>query len=405
MTTALEGLRVIDLTHYIAGPFCTKLMADYGADVIKVERPDGGDPARRVGPFQGDDPHLEKSGLFLHLNTNKRSVTLNLKSVAGRDILLRLVKDADILVESFSPGVMERLGLGYDVLSAVNPGLVMTSISNFGTTGPYRDYKLSELLLYALGGSMYATGTPDREPVKLGVDVEQFFCGAVSATATLGAHLGATVDGMGQHLDLALFEMQVGNQDRAVQAHVSYQYTKNEPKRAAPGSGRSLMPTGIYPTADGYVHFMTLNTGYWDRVCTMIERPDLINDPYFIKRENFFGNAEVKMEFEGVLYEWLLQRTKLEVMEASQAVGYPCGALKSMADVFEDPHLQARGYFVDVDHPVVGRLRFPGAPFHMSETPWRAGRAPLLGEHTTEVLESLGFSGEDIAQLRTGGAL
>ena len=405
MTTALEGLRVIDLTHYITGPFCTKLMADYGADVIKVERPDGGDPARRIGPFQGDDPHLEKSGLFLHLNTNKQSVTLNLKSQAGRGILLDLVKDADILVESFSPGVMDRLGLGYDVLSTVNPALVMTSISNFGQTGPYRDYKMTELILYAMGGTMHATGTADREPVKLGVTVEQFFCGAVCASATMGAHLGAMVDGVGQHLDLALFELQVGNQDRGVQANTTYQYNGNEPKRNVPGSGRSLMPVGIYPAGDGYVHFMTLNPDYWERVCHMIERPDLVKDPYFTKRENFFGNPEVKAEFEGVLYEWLLTRTKREVMEASQAVGYPCGALQSMADVFADRHFASHNYFVEVDHPVTGPLRYPGAPFVMSETPWQAGRAPLLGEHTAAVLGELGYSGEDVALLRSGGAL
>jgi crotonobetainyl-CoA:carnitine CoA-transferase CaiB-like acyl-CoA transferase len=405
MPTALDGLRVIDLTHYIAGPFCTKLMADYGADVVKIERPDGGDPARRVGPFQGDDEHPEKSGLFLHLSTNKRSVTLNLKHEAGKQVLLALAKDADILVESFSPGVMDRLGLGYDVLSKLNPGLVMTSISNFGATGPYRDYKMSELILYGMGGTMHSTGTADREPVKLGLDVEQFFCGAVCASATMGAHLGALAGGVGQHLDLALFELQVGNQDRGVQAHTTYQYNGNEPKRATPGSGRNIMPVGIYPVADGYVHFMTLNPGYWERVCRMIGRPELISDPYFTKRENFYGNAEVKAEFEGLLYEWLLTRTKREVMVASQAVGYPCGALQSMADVFADPHLAAHHYFVEVDHPVTGPLRYPGAPFLMSETPWRAGRAPLLGEHTDAVLGQLGYSGEDITKLREAGAL
>jgi crotonobetainyl-CoA:carnitine CoA-transferase CaiB-like acyl-CoA transferase len=397
----------VDLTHYISGPYATKLLADYGAEVIKIERPDGGDRARRLAPYFQDQPDLETSGLFLHLNTNKKSVTLNLKSEAGRKILLDLVRDADIVVESFSPRVLPSLGLDYVALKAVNPNLVMTSISNFGQTGPYRDYKLSEINLYALGSTMISTGLPDREPVKLGVTVEMIYAGMVSATATLGAYMGCVLQGIGQYVDLSLHEIQVGHQDRAVQGHMMYQYTgASRPARTGGGSmGRNILPTGVYPVADGYVQFFTLQP-LWDRVCKMIGRPDMIDDPHFTAPENFTNNPDVKAEFDAILLEWLLQRTKREVMEKSQSVGYMCGAINTMEDVFEDPHLRARGFFVDIEHPRTGTLTYPGAPFIMTETPWRAGRAPLLGEHTHEVLSKrLGYSDADIVRLRDRGAI
>ena len=373
--------------------------------MVKVERPDGGDPARCLVPFFHDEPHVEGSGLFLHLNTNKKSVTLNLKTEAGRRILLDLVREADILVESFSPRVMPSLGLDYAALAAVNPRLVMASISNFGATGPYCDYKMAEVTLYALGGAMYATGLPEREPLKLGLTVEQFYAGMVCATATMGAFLGATAGGEGQHLDLSLFEIIVANQDRAVQTQMMYQYTGAVAGRAGGGLGlgRNLLPVGVYPTADGYVQFFTLQP-HWERICRMVDRPDLVDDPHFTAPENFTANAEVKAEFDAILLEWLLRHSKQEVMEKAQACGYPCGAINKMADVFNDPHLRARGFLVEVEHPHTGPLTYPGAPFVMSETPWRASRAPLLGEHTREVLGRLGYGEADVARLRAEGA-
>ena len=404
-TYALEGVRVVDLTHYIAGPYCTKLFADQGADVIKVERPDGGDPARRLAPFFHDEPQLEKSGLFLHLNTNKRSLTLDLKSQAGRRILLDLMRDADIVVESFSPRVMPSLGLDYEALSAVNPNLVMTSISNFGASGPYRDYRMSEITMYALGGTMYTTGTADREPVKLGLTVEQIFAGMVAATATMGAYMGVLLQGEGgQHIDLSLMEIMAGNQDRAVQAHTNYQYTGLPAARAGGAQGRNLLPSGVYPCADGYVQLFALQP-VWDRICRMIDREDLIDDPYFTAPENFAGNAQVKAEFDALVIEWLISRGKQEIMEKAQSVGYFCGAINTMEDVFGDPHLQARGFFTEIDHPATGPLRYPGAPFKAGATSWKVGRAPLLGEHTHEVLSGLGYSGEEIVRMRSQGVI
>jgi crotonobetainyl-CoA:carnitine CoA-transferase CaiB-like acyl-CoA transferase len=395
----LDGVRVIDLTHYIAGPYCTKLLADYGADVIKIERPDGGDPARRLPPFWHDEPHLEGSGLFLHLNTNKKSLTLNLKGAPGRAVLLDLVREANILVESFSPRVMPQLSLDYKVLEATNPHLVMVSLSNFGQTGPYRDYKMSEITLYAMGGTMQSTGEQDREPVKLGLTVEQFFCGAMAASGVMGAFLGCALQGIGQHLDLSMYELMVGNQDRAFTALTTYQLTGDLLQRAGNAGAPSFSP--VYPVADGFVQFFALQR-VWNRVCLMMDLAELVDDPRFANP----ASTEAKETMNLILTNWLADRHKQEVMEQAQAVGLFCGALNTIEDVFKDPHLFARGFLVDIDHPRTGTLKYPGAPFILSDSPWRAGRAPFLGEHTNEILRGhLGYSEAKVALLRQQGAI
>jgi len=401
---ALTGVRVLDFTHHLTGPYATKLLADNGADVIKIERPGNGDPARQIGPFFKDKASIEGSGVFLHLNTSKRSVVLDLKSTAGREAALRLVRSADIVVQSFAPRVMPSLGLGYDVLKQENPRLVMTSISNFGQTGPYRDYKMSELTMYALGGTMFSSGLPGREPVKLGLTVEQIYAGMVAAAATLGAYWAASASGTGQHVDLSLFELMVGNQDRALQSTLMYQYTGEDSKRSGPGSGRTICPNGVYPASDGYVQFFAL-VPTWDRVCEMIERPDLVNDPHFTAPENFSGNAAVKEEFDAILLEWMLAHTKAEVLDRAQHAGYPSAPLNRMDDVFRDPHLAARNFFVELEHPHTGRLKYPGAPFRMDASPWRPRRAPLLGEHTDEVLRSAGYIDAEIVSMSCEGVV
>jgi formyl-CoA transferase len=252
---------------------------------------------------------------------------------------------------------------------------------------------------------MQSTGLAEREPVKLGLTVEQFFAGALCAGATMGAFMGTVFGGEGQHLDLSLQEMSAGNQDRAAQANTNYQYTGFIPPRRGGDYGTTLVPSGVFPCADGHVQFFTTQP-HWERICRMIERPDLIADPYFTAPEHFFNNAEVKAEFDAILLEWLLPRTKREVTERAQAVGYPCGALNTMADVFDDPHLQARGFLPRVEHPIAGTLTYPGAPFQMSEGAWKPGRAPLLGEHTSAVLrEHLGYSAADVVRLREQGVI
>ena len=231
---ALSDIKVIDFTQYVSGPYCTKLLADYGADVVKIERPKVGDGARRYGPFPDDLPNIEKSGLFLHLNTNKRGLTLDLSTAEAREIVERLVIDADVVVESFRPGTMDRFGLGYDALKTINSRLVFTSISNFGQTGPYRDYKSSDIITYGMGGEMYSTGLSDREPVKLGVNVTLYHAGASAATGTMGAIFGAFGSGVGQHVDVSIMETQISSIDRRMSMLLAYQYNKEITYRQGP---------------------------------------------------------------------------------------------------------------------------------------------------------------------------
>ncbi len=406
MDTALDGIKVLDLSHHIAGPYCTKLLADYGAEVIKIERPDGGDPARRMGPFPSDEPHAERSGLFLHLNSNKKSVTLNFKSALGAAILKRLARDADVVVENFHPRVLPALGLDYQTLSAANPRLVMTSISNFGHTGPYREFKMSEITAYAMGGVMYATGMPEREPIKLALTVQQFFAGNVAATATLGALTGGQLHGTGQQLDLAIFEMEAGNQDRGISNLGSYQYSGDVSFKRTREQSRSILPNGVYPASDGYVQLAGVQPQWWGRVCNMIDRPELATDPHFVEPESFYNNPERRQEVDALVIEWTVQRTKREVMERAQHFGYLTGALNTMADVFADPHLAARDFFISIDHPATGPLKYPGPPFRMPESPWRARRAPTLGEHNRELYcERLGYSSDELVLMREQGII
>jgi len=399
---ALSDVKVLDLTLYIAGPYCTKLLADYGADVIKVERPGGGDPARHLGPFLGDDPHPEKSGLFLHLNTNKRGITLNLKSDTGVKIFKELVKGVDILVEGFRPGVMERLGLGYEELEKINPRLVMTSISNFGQTGPYRDYKASDIILYGMGGGMYDTGIPEREPLKKGGTVIQFQGGNHAAAATMVALFISRLQGIGQQVDISLFQTQIASPDRRMSCLIGFQYNKEITPRLG---GRALgFPYGSYPCKDGYFDLIG-GLSFWPRIPRMLGMPELLTDPRFAIGEGQ-SKGENREAFDAIFLPWLMQRTKKECVEEGQAVGVLCATVCNMEDLLGDPHWKARGFWVDIEHSVAGNLTYPGAPFKMGEGGWEIRRpAPLLGQHNEEVYAALGYTREDLVKLRERGVI
>ena len=385
----LSDLRVLDLTHGIAGPYCTKLLADFGANVIKVERPDTGDFARSLGPFSQDIPHLEKSGLFLYLNTNKRGIVLDLKAPQGVETVKALVTDADILVENFRPGVMAQLGLDYETLSEVNTNLVMTSISNFGQTGPYRDYLASELTLFAMGGRMSASGLPDRYPLKLGGNHVQYQAGNVAAMATLFAWYAQRYQGMGgQHVDVSIFETQMASINSRMPSLLHYQYTGERGRRFGPL--RLGYPSGYYPCQDGYISVMGAGP-VWPRTVAMLGMPELLNDPRFGLPLGQLS-PEGKEEFEATIwFPWLMSRTKRQVIEECQAYGVLSGPIDTTDEVMDhNPQLQFREYFVEVDHPSAGNLRYPGAPIYAPRKWWQINRpAPLLGQHTQEVLDEL----------------
>ncbi|MBI4297666.1 MAG: CoA transferase [Chloroflexi bacterium] len=401
MEQALSELKVLDLTQHIAGPYCTKLLADYGADVIKIEKPGEGDSTRRMGPFPDDIPHPEKSGLFLHLNTNKRSITLNLKSSTGRKIFLELAKDADVIIESFRPGVMASFGLNYEVVRQINPRVIMASISNFGQTGPYRDYKASDVVLSGITGEMYSSGQPDREPLKFADAAIQYGGGYLALVGILAAVLVTQWQGIGQYLDLSLMQLIETLQDGRARASITYQFTGDAGRRVKNEHSLTWPPTGNYPCVDGYMCWTGL--GKWRNVCQMIGRPDMITDPRYATPEARRQHAK---EIQDILSPWMMERTKKESWAAGMAAGVLCGPCNTADEVVQDPHLRGRNFWAEVKHPVMGKITIPGRPFIMSETPWQLRRpAPLLGEHNEEVLSQLGYSREDLVRMREAGAV
>jgi crotonobetainyl-CoA:carnitine CoA-transferase CaiB-like acyl-CoA transferase len=405
MEGAIEGVKVIDLTWYITGPYCTKLLADYGADVIKIERPGFGDPARRFPPFLKDDPHPEKSGLFLHLNTNKKGITLNLKTQEGRSIFLRLIEDADLVVENFSPGVMSRLGLDYSSLEKINPRLVMLSISNFGQTGPYRDFKASELVLNAFGTAMKSCGNLEREPLKMGGRVVQYQAGALAAVAAMTAIIGREIHGTGQHIDFSITEALLGSIDRRGPLLVASQYTgETEPRLVPGGSQWGACPDGVYPCKDGYFDVVG-GPLWWPRLYEMLGKPNELSDPRYGSAE-WQSDPVHQAEILSFFYPWAMERTREEIMEEATRAEQVCGALYTPADLLKNPHFLEREYFKEIDHPIVKKLKYSGPPCWPEGSPCKKPKpAPLLGQHNEEIYGKLGYTRDDIILLRASGVI
>jgi len=400
---ALSDVRIIDLTWYISGPYCAKLLADYGAEVIKVEKAGEGDPARRMGPFFKDDPHPEKSGLFLYLNTNKKGITLNLKTEWGKKVIKELTKDADILVESFSPGVMEKLGLDYETLEKINPELVMVSISNFGQTGPYRDFKASEIVIYGMGGAMNSTGLPEREPLKKGTGTPVLFsAGNLAALSTMIALYAAKTQGVGQQLDISLFEAQMGGIDRRMSQLIAYQYNNEVTPRADP-TATPMFPYGINPAKDGYWEIAAIGS-QWPAVAKMMNMPEIMDKWPNLMAQLAPGARE---EFDAIFIPWCFEHTKKELVELGQAAGALCGPLATTEDMLNDDHFRERGFWVDIEHPVVGKVTYPGAPIKAEDLPWAIRRpAPLLGQHNEEIYcQKLGYSRQELVKLKEAGVI
>jgi crotonobetainyl-CoA:carnitine CoA-transferase CaiB-like acyl-CoA transferase len=397
---ALSDVKVLDLTWHIAGPYCTKLLADYGADVIKLEKPSEGDPSRRMGPFFRDVPHPDKSGLFLYLNSNKKSITLNLKSETGKKIFKELVKDIDILVENFSPHVMPGLGLSYETLEKINPNMVMTSISNFGQTGPYRDYKASELIIYGMGGCMCSTGLGDCEPIKKGGSLVQYSAGTLAAVATMIALRAAEIQGIGNHVDISLMEAQMGSIERRMSELLAYQYNKELTPRMDI-AGLMQFPFGVFPCKDGYVD-VAAGFMWLDRLETVLGMP-------LVERyggANHF-NLERREEFLSTIwYPWIMERTRKEIVEACQKDHVFSCQVNTVEDLLKEDQMNQRGFWVDIDHPVVGKLTYPGRPALSTDLPWVIRRpAPLLGQHNEEIYTRIGYTKEDISRLRQIGSI
>ena len=398
MAGPLEGWQVLDLTQGITGPYVTKLCSDYGADVIKVERPGLGDVSRRIGPFPGDDPHPEKSGMFLTLNTGKRGVTLNLATRTGGELLLALARRCDLVIESFRPGTLERLGLPPERFAEASPA-ALVRMSNFGQTGPMRDFAADDLTEYAASGVLQVSGLPDRGPVALGLFTSLFLAGAICAPLALGAMRAAHRDKQQEILDFSIHEGLAGSMDRGGPNLVSYQYNGAlATVRRVPEERRTALPAGVYRCADGYIQVSTHVT-WFGRFCRVIGRPEWLTDPRMTSNLN---NPEViGAEVAAAFGDWLKTRTKQQAMTEAQAAGWPLSALNTPADVLRDPHMRARGFFVTVEHPAAGTIELPGLALRFTGTPGELRRAPLLGEDNTEVFGELGYTPAEVAALRT----
>jgi crotonobetainyl-CoA:carnitine CoA-transferase CaiB-like acyl-CoA transferase len=390
----LHGIRVIECGGMVGAPYAAKLMADLGAEVIKVEEPEG-DAARRRGPYPGNLPHPEKSGTFLYLNTNKLGVTLNLQTAKGQDLLKRLVRDVDLLIHNYLPPHMASLGLTYEEFSAINPRLVMTSISPFGQTGPNRDLFMHDLNMWAAGGVVYlsgASGRPDLPPLKAFGQQAGYQAGVNAAIGSLGALFGRFSSGQGQHVDISVQECLVAILENN---YVSWPYMQSIASRL----GFRLIPQDVIPCRDGYIYFLAIEDHQWKGALEVMGNPEWAEADLFQDFASRSGNWDA---LKPLLEDWAQDKSVQEVYHAAQAKRVPFAPVSTMGDLFNSAHLQARGFFATIGHPEAGELQYPGAPYRFSASPWALRRpAPTLGQHNEEIYcGRLGLSREELEELK-----
>ena len=374
----LSGVRVIDLTRVLAGPFCTMSLGDMGAEVIKIEEPGKGDDTRGWPPFV----HGEAT-YFLSVNRNKKSLTLDLKAPDGQEILRRLLAGADVVVENFRPGTMERLGFGYEVLRRANPRLIYCSISGFGESGPEAHRPGYDLIVQGESGVMDITGFPDGPPVKVGNSIGDLVAGMAAAQGVTLALLSRSQTGKGQKVEIGMLDVMA--------SLLTYQaglYWNGGGRPARRGNEHpSIVPYEVFKAQDVYITLGVANNSLWDRTCRALDRPDLIKDPRFDTEANRVTNRKVLVP---LLNEILGARPADEWLARLDKAGVPAGRIKSVAEVCESAHLRARGMMVSLPHPKAGAITVMGVPLRLHDTPGRAQAAPpLLGQHTDEVLTKL----------------
>ncbi len=395
---ALLGLRVLDLANNIAGSYCAKLFADFGAEVIKVEPPKKGNPIREKPPYYRDDKDLEKSGIFFYLNTNKKSVTLDITIQQGVEIFKRLVKDVDVIIEDFEPGKMKEWGLSYEVLKGLNPKLIMTSITWFGQDGPYKDFKATNFTAYALGGAMYVmrpTRWPDTRPAVLGGYQAEYTTGLIAYITTLSALISPKVEGT--WIDISVMES-VCSTLTGIMGDYSYLGLS---RRTLPWAIHGFPTQENYPCKDGYVN-LTPGIGGTQAIADLIEKPEEKENPLLVK-----AGARVKEpeKFEALILPWLKEHTKWEITEKAQKLRLAFAPILSPGELPNDPQIKAREFFMNVEHPKMGEVSYPGAPAKLSETPWQEGRAPLLGEHNNDIYTSIGYSDDELRDFKEKGVI
>ena len=391
----LSGMVVLDLSQILAGPVCGMMLADMGADVIKVEKPDGGDDNRRAGP-----PFIGGQGAgFMAANRNKRSLALNLRDESGRQVFERLLERADVLVENFRPGVMERLGIGYERLSKLKPSLIYCSISGHGGTGPYKDRGGFDLIAQGMSGLMSITGVPDGPPVKVGVPITDISAGIMAANGVLCAYIHAQKTGQGQLVDTSLLEAGI--------AYTIWESSGYFADGEIPGplgsAHRVSAPYQAMRTSDGYINIGAPTQRTWEQLCRAIGQEELIEDQRFKEP----GDRKAKEgELADLLEETFSQQSTAYWLETLEKAGMVAGPINNIAQVYDDPQVIAREMKVDLEDPDLGTLHNIGIPVKLSATPGRIRRrAPMLGEHSWEILTESGFAEKEIEELFDSGVV
>lgn len=376
----LQGIRVLDLTRVLSGPFCTMLLADYGADVIKIEPPNG-DDSRAFGPFVG-----KESGYFMSLNRNKRSIVLNLKRKEECELFKTMVKQADVVVENYRPGVMKKLGLNYEELRDLNPKLIYGACSGFGQTGPYRDKPAYDIIVQAMGGIMSLTGSENGEPTRVGASVGDVTAGLFTAYGIMVALFNRERTGEGQMVDVGMLDCQVAVLENAIARYVTSGISPVPIGNRHP----TVTPFSSFTAKDGSIIVSAANDRLWEKLCNVLERTDLVNDERFVSNAKRTENVK---ELTKILNDIFKSKTINDWLQVLEQAGIPCAPINTISRVVNDVHIQQREMIVEVEHPVAGKLKMPGLPIKMSETPGAIEHpAPLLGQHTKEILnEVLGW--------------
>ncbi|MFQ6027551.1 MAG: CaiB/BaiF CoA transferase family protein [Dehalococcoidia bacterium] len=387
----LSGVKVLDLSEDIAGSFCARLLADYGAEVLKLEPP-GGSALRRMGPFFHDDPHPEKSLFFLVLNLNKKGATLNLESNAGQDILKRLVPHVDIIVETYRPGYLASLGLGYEDLRQLNPALTLTSITPFGQDGPYSQYQGEEIVSYAMGMIMSISGVKDQEPIKHGGFQAQYEGGLFAAAATSMALFAQENTGQGEHVDVSVTEC-VASTMMATQT--MYPFTGGTQPRRNDAGSQFNHPM---PCQDGWIIVQTGGGASWEDLAEFFQAPEML-EPRFADRAQRVEHGE---ELDRVVIDAIKDRSKWELFPKAAEYRMLFGVVQTPAELAHCPQLESRDFYREIEHPVIGKIRVPAELFKFSETPYQlTAAAPTLGQNNQEIyVEGLGYSQQELVQLR-----
>jgi crotonobetainyl-CoA:carnitine CoA-transferase CaiB-like acyl-CoA transferase len=395
MVAPLSGITVVDLTRVLAGPYCTMLLGDMGAEVIKIERPDGGDDTRGFGP-----PYLNgESAMFLAINRNKKSLTLNLKRAEAKTILTALLERADVLVENFRPGTMANLGFDYETVRRLNPRLIYCSISGFGQTGPYASRGGYDTIAQAMSGIMSATGHPDMPPAKAGVPIADIGTGMFAAFGIVCAYIARQRTGEGQLVDTSLLDTSI-----ALSLVESATFLAGGELPSPLGSThRRNAPHGAFRVQDGYIAIAADSAHFWKRFCEILGLESLLHDPQFKTNADRVAHKHRLQEIIEGVTTTQPGRYWLEKLDAADI---PCGAVNTYAEVFQDPHVLARDMLVEVEHPVAGTVKMTGLNVKLSRTPGDMRLpAPTLGQHTREILGALGYHDEAIDQLKAAGAI